>query len=222
MTTKKRFSKKFSTPEEWLRKSAASKSYKQRVMDAIARHPGITLSQARGHAKAKEKKLSLLAPLPPGSLPVEARTPKQAWNVRRSRSVYWDMRGKGISLKEASGKHGISSRTVLRTFDAFYKPRDRWLPQKTFSSAIAMRVVAEAEDRVLIIAGSEDASLIGRHHNAIKKFLETGEPKHLKPFRRRRVRDASGRWWLLETDPEILYFIMERREDEEFYSIYKE
>jgi hypothetical protein len=220
----KRFSQKYATFEEWFTYTKSKTDYKERIRKAVLAHPNIfiDLDQARGHTGNKKKGLSQLPPTPISSLPVEVRTPHQTQKVLDSRSVYWDMRNDGISLKEASSRYGISPRTVLRNLDAFVKPRDRWLPKKTFSSPIEMHVVAEGKDHVLTIVSSEDASLIGRHHSAIKAFTESGDKGHLRPFHRMRVKDVSGRYWTLETDPDALYHILEGREDEEYYSIYKE
>jgi hypothetical protein len=132
------------------------------------------------------------------------------------------MRTEGISMEEAANRFRISPETVPRALDAFVKRRGQWRPRKSFRSPIHMRFVAEGEDRVLIIVSSEDASLIGEHHNAIKMATQTGKEDYLKPFRGKKIRDASGRLWELETDLETIYSIQERREDEEFYSIYAE
>ena len=69
---------------------------------------------------------------------------------------------------------------------------------------------------------SRHSSLIGRYQNALKEFFNTGNESVLKPFKNKRVKDVNGKWHSLETDPEKLFDIAERREDEEFFTIYKE
>ena len=222
MKEKKRFSRDFATFEEWSASTPASAAYRERVRMAVLRHPGISLNQARGHAGPREKPLEKMPTTPISHLPIESRTPREEQNLRKGRSVYWAMRNEGISLEEAANRYRISPETVLRTLGAFVKCKGRWQPKKSFSSPIQMRVVAEGEDRILIISSSEDASLIGKHHNAIKMATQTGDEKFLNPFRGKKIRDELGHLWELETNLETLYAIQERREDEELYSIYKE
>gem|GEM_PF-2080153 len=51
----------------------------------------------------------------------------------------------------------------------------------------------------------EATSLLGQHLNAIRRFLESNDPDHLRPFIGRSVTDASGVAHTLETDPNTLY-----------------
>lgn len=222
MTSNEQFSPIYATFEEWSAATSAGSAYKERIRRAVRLHPGISLNQARGHAGRSEKPLEEVPVIKISQMPVEARTPKQLRDLALSREAYSDMRTKSIPFEEAAYAHGITPDRVLMTLDAFKKVRGKWVPKQYYISPTLIRVVSEGKDRELIIPDSRHRQLISRHHNAIRLFVESGDESNLKLLRGRKVRDTDGRWWKLETDPKTIHAILERREDEEFYSIYRE
>ena len=59
----------------------------------------------------------------------------------------------------------------------------------------------------LIVAGYEQARLVGEHHHAVGSFVRTNDIELIKPFEGQSVRAASGRKYPLETDPNALHRI---------------
>ncbi|WP_439575952.1 hypothetical protein [Phreatobacter sp.] len=57
----------------------------------------------------------------------------------------------------------------------------------------------------LEVRGFEAASLVYRHRQAVKQFLETNDASLLAPFAGASVGDVMGRTHLLETRPNALY-----------------
>ena len=46
---------------------------------------------------------------------------------------------------------------------------------------------------------------INDYWNAVHQLLKTGDPSYLEPFLDEAVVDSSGRAWVLETRPRVLY-----------------
>ncbi len=222
MSAKKRFSSAFASFQEWSTATTASQAYKERIREAVLRHPGVTLNQARGHPGPRESGLVKMEPKAISRLPIEARTPKQERDLRLSREVYSEMKTRHLPLEAAARARGIAPAKVLKTLDAFKSEDGRWTPKTYYVSPTQIRVLTEGRDRVLNVPDSRHRQLISRHHNTIRAYLETGDQRQLRPFQGDRVRDAQGRWWTLETDPRAIHDILERREDEERYSVYRE
>jgi hypothetical protein len=68
-----------------------------------------------------------------------------------------------------------------------------------------VRIVSEAREKWITVPGFAPASVVGGHNEAIKRLLETNDPSPLKPFEGVSVRDISGRSYVLETRPNVLY-----------------
>ncbi len=64
------------------------------------------------------------------------------------------------------------------------------------------------------VSGSRARSLVGRHANAVRKFVETGDSTDLREFRGKSVGGRS-----LTTDPDILRRLA-RRGEVDFEDIY--
>lgn len=83
-----------------------------------------------------------------------------------------------------------------------------------------MPMIVNADVRAVIVPYKTDASEIGRYHNAIKRFIDTGDPDHLDEFDGKRVRDVSGRSYTFETDPNELYRYA-GKDEPQFHEIYQ-
>jgi hypothetical protein len=67
-----------------------------------------------------------------------------------------------------------------------------------------MLIVAHRGRFVEVDVKTTDArSLIGKHHNAIRRYLETGDDEPLRQFRTKRLR-LGGQIYELETDLETI------------------
>ena len=68
-----------------------------------------------------------------------------------------------------------------------------------------MTVTTTAGRKRLKVAGIEAASLVGKHDNAVKLFLQTNDKAVLQPFVGQSISDAAGRNHALEYRPNQLY-----------------
>ena len=83
-----------------------------------------------------------------------------------------------------------------------------------------MKINENGKETSIQINDSRTAALIGRYHNSVKQFLNTGGKKTLRKFRRKKIKDIDGNLHSLETNPDFLIDINERIEEPEFYELY--
>lgn len=128
----------------------------------------------------------------------------------------------GKSLTYSSKEFGLDKKTVKQHIkSAIRKKRERWVAKRTDRIERCLIINEKGQSIEIIVTNSKDASLIGEYHNAVKKFLETGDKSLLEKFKRRVIKDSKGKKHKLETNPDKLYEISEAREDEEFFEIYE-
>jgi hypothetical protein len=75
--------------------------------------------------------------------------------------------------------------------------------------------------RIVDIANSKTASLIGEYHNRVKLFLDTGKNSFLRELPKKRFKDVKGIVHTLETDPKAVFAIKQREPTPEFFIIYR-
>jgi hypothetical protein len=68
-------------------------------------------------------------------------------------------------------------------------------------------VMTNGKIRVVIVRGYEAARLVGAHHNAAGQFVRTNDTRLIEPFEGESVQAATGRNYVLETDPNELHRI---------------
>ncbi len=76
-------------------------------------------------------------------------------------------------------------------------------------------------DASVIVRDSKSASIIGRYQNAKRHFLETGDNSKLKKFSKIKLKDIDGKIHRLETNPNKIIEIEDRKEEPESFEIYK-
>lgn len=216
----RRFSRSFQTFGEWLSQSQDT-SYSQRIKRLHNLHPKASLSQLRSHARKGEKTLGQLGRVSPSRIQWDNLVPREMEIRERSLKVLSKMRNEGWSLSKASRHEGISPETVIRHTEALKKEGPYWIP-KTYDTISRQMTINENGRSIWIeVKDSRNASTIGRYHNAVRSYLETGDESYLKPFHGKRIKDSDGNWHILETDPYKLHEIKERQPNEEFTEIYK-
>lgn len=161
-----------------------------------------------------------MQPRPVHRLEWDFLTPRERELRSKALRVIAQMRREGCSLTKASREGGISPQTVRRHTKAVKKIDGRWKPTKYDRIERVMAINENGREVWLSVNDSRHASTIGRYHSAVRQFLETGDESILKPFKGKRFKDAKGNWHILETDPKKLYEIAERREEEEYFTIY--
>lgn len=167
---------------------------------------GLSRSEARGHPRAGE--------------PSRQETPSDAKARKKLESAISRLRA-GQSLTASAREAGVSPERLRRfvKLNEIAKLQGRiWIaePKRQWR----MPIVVDADVRAIIVPYKTDASEIGRYHNAIKRFVDTGDPDHLDEFTGKRVRDVSGRSYAFETDPNELYRYA-GKDEPQFHEIYQ-
>ena len=149
-------------------------------------------------------------------------TPYQREKRQKSLEVLKKMRTKGYSITKASREVGIKPKTVLKHTNAVKKVGTWWKAKRYDKIERTMRIASNGREYFVDTRDSRNASKLGKYQNALKIFYNTGDESVLIPFKNKRIRDSKGKWHTLETNPDKLWDIADVREDEEFYTVYKE
>lgn len=217
----KRFSEKFGTFEEWQAQAKAT-DYAKKIQRLHAIHPQASLSQLRRHSTKREKPLGQLKISDISKRKWNELTPKEKSIRERSLTVLSQMRRGKKSLTRASKELGISPKTVIKHTNAVKKSDGKWKAKRYDRIPRIMSINENGKEAWIEIDDSRHASTIGKYHNVVKNFLETDDKTELKCFEGKRVKDSDGNWHTLETDAYNIHEIKERKEEEEFFEIYKE
>lgn len=214
------FSKIYESYSEWLANQTTVSDYTKRIIRLHGQHPEATLAQLRGHAKKAEKPLSAKTPLPTPKRSWFTLNPKEKLMREKSLRVLSDVRRNQKSLTEASKDAGMKIKTVLNNTRAFNKIGGRWVAKTYDRIPRVLKINENGKITSIEVDDSRKASLIGRYHNAVKKYVETGDSSDLRKFEGKTVKDSRGRIHTLETDTKALDRINESIEEPEFYDIY--
>lgn len=164
------------------------KEYKDRIARGRAR--GLSVSQARGHARSGEIRRKTLTIADPSDPRECALTLMKA----------------GKTQKVAAKSAGVSVKTLRR-----------YLKENTTVKRKGRKVIIIDRRPVMMLILSLDnpnpywvpvhkkaASKISHHWNAINRFIKTNKVSHLKPYKDRGVFDANRKYHPWETRPNIL------------------
>jgi len=114
----------------------------------------------------------------------------------------------------------ISLNTVIRHTNGFKKVNGRWTAKKYDHTSRSMLISENGKMQSVQVSDSRHAKTIGRYHNAVKFYLDTGDSTKLKKFSKRKIRDSDGKLHSFETRPEIVEQINEIIEEIEFFEVY--
>lgn len=215
-----KFSRTYKTFNEWFVYNIVDSDYKRRIVRLHNLYPDASLSQLRGHAARKEKPLSLKRSLALSKRSWGSLSPREKSAREKSLEVLSEVRRNKKSLSKTSKDKGISLKSVLKNTNAFKKIGNLWMPKTYDRISRVMKINTDGKMISIEVNDSRTASLIGRYHNAVKKYLETGDTSELDKFKGKTVKDANGNTYVLETDTEALDEIHEGIEEPEFYDIY--
>lgn len=124
------------------------------------------------------------------------------------------------SLSRISKNHDISVKTVIRNTNAFKKVNGKWTAKKFDRISRVLKINENGKEKSIETSNSKTASTIGKYHNAVKQFLNAGDSKALRKFKKLKIKDSNGNIHTFETDPQRLIQINERIEEPEFYEVY--
>ena len=213
------FSPEYKNFEEWLSNFKGTDSYKNRVIRLHSKYPRASLSQLRGHPKAKERIVSVIKP---------EQIYKRSWDAITKREL--NLREKSLavlrkvrnveSLSRVSRELHTSPETVIKNTGAFRKVKGKWIAKSQDHISRIMSIYENSKQSWIEVKDSRTASRIGKYNSAVKKFMETGNAEVLEPFKKP-FKDANGKLHYFEVDPDKLYEIAEQQEEPEFREIYK-
>jgi len=214
-----KFSPKYDIFEDWLNNFKGSESYKNRIIRLHSKYPNASLSQLRGHPKARERIVSQLK---------EKSVYKRSWSeltrrelILREKSLDVLRKVKnGQSLSKASKELHIKPETVIKHTNAFRKSKGKWIAKSQDRISRVMSVYENGQQQWIEIKDSRIASRIGKYNSAVNQFLRTGNEDVLKQFIKP-FKDSKGNLHFFETNADKLNEIAEREEEPEFYEIYK-
>ena len=216
-----RFSKRYRSFEDWLSTQDRHTSYIKRIVRLHSLYPRASLDQLRGHAKAEANKLSRGMPKPVSARSWNTLSPREQLERERALEVLSQARRFGQSLSHLSREHRISTKAVLKATNGFKKVKGRWKAKKIDKISRIMAINENGKELFIEVTDSRYATLIGKYHDAVKEYLNTGNTDILAEFEGNRVKDGSGKWHTFETNPSAIREINTRREEPEFYDIYQ-
>jgi len=147
-------------------------------------------------------------------------TPKQKATREKALAVLVQSRRTGKSPAKIAKQTGIPFRIVQTHTNAFKKVDGKWIPKKFDKIPRSMLISENGKLRSITISDSRHAKTIGRYHNAVKQYLNSGDVSKLKKFSKRKIKDADGNIHFFETDPKTVEEINERIEEIEFFEVY--
>jgi len=211
------YSRKYPIFQGWLYNCKGSESYNNRIIRLHSKYPNASLSQLRGHPKARERIVSNLKQKPVYKRSWSELT-KRELNVRKkSLEVLRKVRD-GQSLSKASRELHIEPKTVIKYTNAFKKVKGKWIAKSQDRISRIMSIYENGKEEWIEIKDSRTASRIGKYNSAVKEFLRTGNKDVLEPYKKP-FKDVEGKIHYFETDPDRLYEIEESQEEPEFYEI---
>ncbi len=210
-----KFSKRFKVFEDWLSAQRGRTGYIKRVTRLHSLYPKASLNQLRGHARIS------IEPQPLYKRSWKVLSPKEQLARERALEVLSEARRSSRSLSRLSREHDISAKAVLKATHGFKKVNGRWKANKTDSISRIMAINEDGKEVYIEVTNSRYASIIGRYQSAVKEYLNTGKTEVLADFEGMKVKDSSGKWHTLETNPDAIKEINARREEPEFYDIYQ-
>jgi len=216
---KNNFSIDYKTFEDWSSSFKGSESYKNRIIRLHSKYPNASLSQLRGHPKARERVVSQLKEKPAYKRSWSELTRRELILREKSLDVLRKVKN-GLSLSKASKELHIKPETVIKNTNAFRKSKGKWIAKSEDRISRVMGIYENGQQKWIEIKDSRIASRIGKYNSAVNEFLRTGNEDVLKPFKKP-FKDSNGNLHYFETDPDKLYEIVESQEELEFYEIYK-
>jgi hypothetical protein len=169
----------------------------------------------KSHSKARASRKKAI-----WKLTNETLTPKQRLARKKSLEALSLVRREKRSLPTAAKQIGLTQETIIRNTNAFRKVRGRWKAKSIDHIPRVMTIYEKGRKRIVEVANSRTASLIGEYHNRVKHFLDTSKSSFLRELPKKRFKDKAGRIHVLETDPRAILTIKAREPKPEFFEIY--
>ncbi len=112
------------------------------------------------------------------------------------------MRRHKVSISEAAHEAGTTPETVVRYGrPALIRAQGRWASQPRDRLERRMLMYDPSGSYHVAVRSSTTATRIGEYHNAVRRFVETGDDSKLRSFAGNYVVDVEGRRQYFLTDP---------------------
>ena len=149
-------------------------------------------------------------------------TPRQKVLRTKSLSVVHTLRNSKSngSLHTVSAQNDIAISTVVNHTNGFKKINGKLVVKRWDVVPRVMLINESGVEKSIEIKNSRTAGVIGRYHNAVKHFLNTGDNTKLNKFKNRKIKNSSGKIHRFETDSEKIIKINQRIEEPEFFEVY--
>lgn len=148
-------------------------------------------------------------------------SPRQKLLREKSLTVLSELRNtKSKTISQAANDNNITVKNVIKHTNGFKKVNGKPVVKRWDRIKRVMRVNSGGKEKSVEIKDSRTASVVGRYHNAVKQFLNTGNKTKLSKFRNKKVKDSKGKLHRLETNPDEIIKINQRIEEPEFYEVY--
>lgn len=148
-------------------------------------------------------------------------TPRQKLLREKSLAVISELRNsKTKTLPQAANDNGITAKNVIKHTNGFKKVNGKTVVKRWDRIKRVMRINTDKKEKSVEIRDSRTASVVGRYHNAVKQFLNTGDKTKLSKFRNKKIKDSKGKLHKLETNPDEIIRINQRIEEPEYYEVY--
>ena len=148
-------------------------------------------------------------------------TPRQKLLREKSLAVIGELRNsKTKTLPQAANDNNITVKNVILHTNGFKNVNGKPVVKRWDRIRRVMRINTGGKEKSVEIRDSRTASVVGRYHNAVKQFLDTGDKSKLSKFRNKKVKDSKGKLHQFETNPDEIIRINQRIEEPEFYEVY--
>lgn len=148
-------------------------------------------------------------------------TPRQKSLRAKSLSVLNTLRkSKSGSVRTVANQNGIALSTVIHHTNGLKKVNGQLIVKRWDVVPRVMLINEDGKEKSIEIKNSRTAGVVGMYHNSIKIFLNTGDKSKLNKFRSKKIKDSSGKFHRLETNPENIIKINQRIEEPEFFEVY--
>ena len=153
--------------------------------------------------------------------PSRKLSPRQKLLREKSLAVISELRNtKSKTLPQAANDNNITIKNVIKHTNGFKNVNGKPVVKRWDRIKRVMRVNTDGKENSVEIRDSRTATVVGRYHNAVKQFLNTGDKTKLSKFRNKKIKDSKGKLHLLETNPDEIIKINQRIEEPEFYEVY--
>jgi len=181
--------------------------------------PQLTKQPEQGNIREVHRDMKSRIPL--HKRPWKKLTPRQKSFRTKSLLVLSALRkSKSDSARIVARQNGIALSTVVRHTNGFKKADGRLAVKQWDIVPRVMLINEDSKEKSIEIKNSKTAGVVGRYHNAVRHFLNTGDKSKINIFRNKKIRDSSGKLHRLETDPDEIVKINQKIEEPEFFEVY--